>query len=640
MQRQLVLYFIAVTLAVGIQCLPSQSTFRISVMYANGIGDFGWTYAHELARSYAETRLLADGYQVRFSIHPYVTYENATALALAQIADDGVDMFVLTSAGYYEETIHRIYEAAPHIPVLSLSTERTASSVNLFPRSYQAYYLAGYYCGLTTVTGNIGHLGIVPIQVSASEVNAFFIGAKTANPNVNVKYGFMDVFFDPVLERVAATHIADNWDIDCAVSQSLDANNVWASRNIVVVGHTSDMRYQVGENVHFSTLYQWNSEYYTHIRNAILGNFTGGAFVYKGIGDMLTLSQFSTLVSPERRTELVQVASNVTNLPMFCPPFYDRCLNDFEISMMAQVLPSVSNPRNFSMTDFVTSYVVEFHSTSGIIISLLASIGIGLAITLAVLTAIHSEKKVIIAASPLFCYMVIAGCILAFSSTFFWMGVPTALSCQLQLWIVSLGYSFAFGSLMIKNARISYLFNKAGLTIVKLDNKDLLLRGWLPVVFVELACLTLWVSLDAYLPVTIADSPYLASTEQYLTCASQQVWGVAVFLSLKATLLIIGLVISHKIRKVKSKIHNEANAIRLTIYNSVLLFALALFVLLTVPTNVTIGVTIICIAIILIAYGMLLILFAPKFVRIYKHGDISESTPPAESTVTSVTSVA
>lgn len=637
MKRQLALYFII--MAVGIQFVSSQSAFRISVMYANGIGDFGWTYAHELARSYAETRLLADGYQVRFSIHPYVTYENATALALAQIAD-GVDMFVLTSAGYYEETIHRIYEAAPHIPVLSLSGERTASSVNLFPRSYQAYYLAGYYCGLTTVTGNVGHLGIVPIQVSASEVNAFFIGAKTSNPNANVKYGFMDVFFDPVLERVAATHIADNWDIDCAISQSLDANTVWASRDIAVVGHTSDMRYQVGENVHFSTLYQWNNQYYTHIRNAIVGNFTGGTFVYQGFGDMLVLSQSSTLVSSERRIELNQVVSNINNISIFCPPFYDRCLNDYEIATLAQVLPSVINPRNFSMVDFVTSYVVDFHSTSGIIISLLASVGIGLAITFAVLTAIHSTKRVIIAASPLFCYIVIAGCILAFVSTFFWMGIPTAWSCQLQLWTVSLGYSFAFGSLMIKNARISYLFNKAGLAIVKLDNKDLLLRGWLPVVFVELACLTLWVSLDPYLPVIITDSPYLMSTEQYLTCASKQVWGVAVFLSLKAALLIIGLVISHKIRKVKSKIHNEANSIRLTIYNSVLLFALALFVLLTVPTNVTIGVTIICIAIILTAYGMLLILFAPKFVRIYKRGDISESPPQTKSTVTPVTSVA
>lgn len=633
MQQRLPFYIII--LALWMRCSSSQATFRISVMYANGIGDFGWTYAHELARSYAETRLLEEGFQVAFSIHPYVTYENATTLALSQI-EEGVNMFILTSAGYYEETIHQIYAVAPHIPVLSLSVERTPSSVNLFPRSYQGYYLAGYYCGLKTITGNIGHLGIVPIQVSASEVNAFYIGAKIANSQVDVKYGFMDVFFDPVLEGVAATHIANNWDIDCAISQSLDANTIWATRNITVVGHTSDMRYQIGENVHFSILYQWNQEYYTHIKNAIFGNFTGGAFVYKGMGEMLTLSQFSTLVSSGLRSTMSQVADGVGTLPIFCPPFYDRCLSDFEIATMTEILPAVSNPRNFSMSDFVVTYVVEYNSASGIIILLLASIGIALAIAFIVLTTIHSEKKVIKAASPLFCYMVIVGCILVFVSTFFWMGAPTEWSCQLQLWIVSLGYSLAFGSLMIKNARISYLFNAPGLEILKLDNKDLLLRGWLPVVFAEIACLTLWTSLDTYLPVIITDSPYLSTTEQYVTCASQQVWGVAVFLSLKGTLLIVGLVISHKIRKVKSKIHNEANAIRLTIYNSVLLFALALFVLLTVPFNVTINVTIVCVAIVLVAYGTLLILFVPKFIRIYKHGDVSDSTSKTEVAISSV----
>jgi basic membrane protein A len=601
-------------------------TFRVVTFYANGIDDFGWTYSHELARSYTEDMLFREGVDVSFVIYQYLTYDNATEIAISEI-EQGANMIILTSSGYYESTINTLAYLYPDIPILTLTGSQTANSINLYPRSYQAYFLAGLYCGSVTKTGNVGHLGINPIPISASEVNAFYIGATLANPDVNVKYGFMDVYFDPFLEKYAGKYIVDNWDIDCGVSQLFETNNVWSDNNITVIGHISDMRYIIGENVHFSTLYDWKQQYYNNIVDAINGNFTGGRFVYMGFEEMIKISQFSTIAPFDMRNKIIQYVNilNETkgNNTVFCPPFYDHCLSDFEIISMQNILDGAINPRNFTKSDFIENIIVAYDSVIGIIIQILSCIGICLCISFIILVSLNLRTNTIIGASPLFCYLVLIGAITACVSTFFWLGEQSNITCQMQIWLASLAHSLSFGSLMLKNFRVMYLFNKDSIQIIKITNGDLILKGWLPLLALELIFLIIWTVIDPYSSVFITESPYLNDNQQYISCASKEVWGVAIFLALKGILLVAGIIISYKVRKIRSKDHKETNSIGLTIYNTTLIFILAIFVLVTVPFNVEINVSIVTIAIILVSYGLVLFLFVPKFIRIYKNGDVS-----------------
>lgn len=595
----------------------------VVTFYANGIDDFGWTYAHELARASAEQKLFEEGYTVKFINYQYIVDDNATKIAL-EYASNNVTMLIFTSAGYYESAINAVFKLYPSIPILSLTASRTSSSVNLFPKSYQGYYLAGLYCGSITTTNVVGHLGINPIAVTASEVNAFYIGAKTSNPGVQVKFGFMDVYYDPFLERYSADYMLKNWEIDCAISQSFEANAAW--NNITVIGQISDMRYVVGEHVAFSSLYRWDKYYYQYILEALEGNFTGGKFIYEGLGDMIELSHFSTLAEPAARLQIQKSILQNKVDSVFCPPYYDKCLAPFEIATMSQFLPGAINPRNFTRNEFIETITVSYDDYVGIILTVLSSIGILASIVLIILVYINRNTKTIIASSPLFCYFVIIGAAIAFASIFLWMDSTVLIKCQLRIWLVSLAYSFSFGSLMIKNIRIMYLFYKTGAAIVRVTNVDLIIKGTLPLLMLEFSYLIIWVSVDLYQPVIVTESPLLQPNEQYIMCQSTSLWGSSIFLALKGLLLIAGVVIGYRVRKIKSIEHRETNAIALTIYNSVLIFVIAIIVLITVPLNIVTETLVICLAIILIGYCILLFVFVPKFLRIYKQNDTSATT--------------
>jgi basic membrane lipoprotein Med (substrate-binding protein (PBP1-ABC) superfamily) len=595
------------------------SSFTVSVLYPNFINDWGWTYRQEISRSNANAMLFKQGYDIDFVLYSNISYGAATQLVI-DIADK-TDIFLLTSAGYYEEAISVIGDMYPTKPVISLTGKQIASSVNLFPRSYQGYYLAGIYCGSITKTNNIGHFGINPIQSTVSEVNAFYIGAKRVNKDITVKYGFMDDFYSPQLERNAGKQILDSWNIDCGISQSYDVNRIWADNNVTVVGIISDMRYLIGENVHFSILYDWTQLYYKFILDAVNGNFTGGQFIYSGIGDVIQISHFSTIADIATKNKLVQEATNLTSI--FCPPFYDHCLSDYEIVFMSEFLEGPVNQNNFTLSYFLVDLFVDYSSPSGIVIITLAVLGILVSTVSITLTSVNIETKTIHGASPLFCYLVISGCVLGFVSTFFWLGEPTVVMCQLRIWIGSLAYSLALGALVMKNLRIMILYTKQSLKKIKVDNKDLFLKAVVPLILMEFIFLSLWTSLDIYEPKLIKQGPFLTENERYLVCGSNSDWGFSVFLALKAVLFVIGVIVSYKVRKIEMKDYNESNTIGLTIYNTALIFVVAVIVLITVPFDVTSNITVIAIAIIIVCLGIDLLLFVPKFLRIYKQHDKS-----------------
>jgi len=598
---------------------------RVSVFYPNFINDWAWTYRHENSRSNAADKLFAQGYNIEFTLYSNTSYEAATNLAL-QDAAAGVDLIILTSAGYYEDTIISLYNNYPTLPVISLTNEHTPNSVNLFPRSYQGYYLAGMYCASITKTGNIGHLGINPILPTVSEVNAFTIGALSVNNSVQVKYGFMDSFYDPLLERNAARKILSEWNIDCGISQSFDANKIWNDAGITVIGYISDMRYLVGENIHFSIMYDWSDVYYDLLLSLVSGNFTGGSFIYQGLGEMMRISSFSPVVDFQLRRHIMNVISKDLDNSIFCPPYYDHCLSDYEIIFMNDILSQAINPSNFTNSDFDIDIVVNYNSASGIIILTLMSLGLAICITLIVMVWINRNTKTIHGASPLFCYLVLVGCGLGLISTSFWLGPPTDETCQIQIWLGSLAYSLSMGSLVIKNLRIMILHNESSIRIIRIDNSMLILKGILPLVLLEFCYLTVWTIVDIYSRTIITNGPLLLENERYITCSSVDNWGFSIFLSLKAILLILGVIVSYKVRKIKLQDYNESNVIGLIIYNITFIFIVATVILLTVPFTVIVNTVIINVAIIIICYTIMLVLFVPKFIRIYKREDKSSES--------------
>ena len=81
---------------------------------------------------------------------------------------------------------------------------KTADNVaNYSGRFYEARYLAGKLAGATTKTNILGYVAALPIPEVLQGINAFTLGAKSVNPNVEVRVVWTSAWYDPGKESDA-----------------------------------------------------------------------------------------------------------------------------------------------------------------------------------------------------------------------------------------------------------------------------------------------------------------------------------------------------------------------------------------------------------------------------------------------------
>ncbi|EDV21428.1 uncharacterized protein TRIADDRAFT_60056 [Trichoplax adhaerens] len=185
--------------------------------------------------------------------------------------------------------------------------------------------------------------------------------------------------------------------------------------------------------------------------------------------------------------------------------------------------------------------------------------------------------------SPNLNYSILAGCILCYISSIF-LGldsnfVPKSAlrhMCTIQIWLLSLGFTIAFGSVTVKSWRIYKIFFNP--TKIRMVIRDIQLFGRLiQLLAVDIVILSLWTTID---PITIMEnnigSPKRIVTANIETivmhriqiCYSKytSVW-LAVTLSYKLLLLLVGVFLAWKTRKVSIDSLNDSHSLAMTVYN-------------------------------------------------------------------------
>jgi basic membrane protein A len=108
---------------------------------------------------------------------------------------------------------------------------------SLMPLLREGTYLAGYICARMSETGKLGAIGGFAYPDIVGQLEAFKLGAQSANPNVEVTIAYVDSFDDIALGKEAALaqisagadcilHVADSAGI--GVIQAAQEEGVWA----------------------------------------------------------------------------------------------------------------------------------------------------------------------------------------------------------------------------------------------------------------------------------------------------------------------------------------------------------------------------------------------------------------------------
>ena len=189
----------------------------------------------------------------------------------------------------------------------------------------------------------------------------------------------------------------------------------------------------------------------------------------------------------------------------------------------------------------------------------------------------YREHKTIVAASPLFCGLILIGNQLVAVSMITWM--PSLVStpmCMARPWILSLGFVLMFAALIVKTHRVYRLFDTGSLRIIVISNKDVGI--WVGVIVLAQVVIDIFmVCIETIHSRLTVKDPYRLSNNFY-SCTFPTVTKImfGINVAMIAGLLGWGTWLAYHVRKIPLKSFDESRVIAFSIYNIVVFAAIAI----------------------------------------------------------------
>jgi simple sugar transport system substrate-binding protein/basic membrane protein A len=149
-----------------------------------------------------------------------------------------------------------------------------------FGTVYEPVYLAGIAAGKSTKSNKLGYVYAFPIPQTIANINAFELGAKSANPAVQTFVVNTSSWCDPAKQAEAAKSLlAQGVDVltqhqDCTATVTKAAESAGA----MVVGYHADASSLAPKGWVTGSEWNWTNMFNDIVKTALAGNFTGSKY--------------------------------------------------------------------------------------------------------------------------------------------------------------------------------------------------------------------------------------------------------------------------------------------------------------------------------------------------------------------------
>jgi simple sugar transport system substrate-binding protein len=260
----------AAALAAAPVAAQAQEKLKIGFIYVGPVGDFGWSYQHEQGRKAIEAAFPGRVETTFIESVPEPTSDRV----IEQLARTGHKLIFTTSFGYMEPTL-RVAARFPNVKFEHATGFKRAPNVATYSAKFhEGRYIAGQIAGKMTRSNTIGYVGAFPIPEVIAGINAFYLGAKSVNPNVEIKTVWVSSWFDPPKEADAAKALLDQGaDVITQHTDSPAPLQAAAQRGKFAFGQASDMTQFAPNNILTSIIDDWNPYYIERVRAALDGTW-------------------------------------------------------------------------------------------------------------------------------------------------------------------------------------------------------------------------------------------------------------------------------------------------------------------------------------------------------------------------------
>jgi basic membrane protein A and related proteins len=285
----------AVASALPVLISPARGAdpLKVGFLYLGPVGDFGWTYQHDIARKAAIEHF---GDKIKTTYVENVAEGPDSEKVLNDLANQGHKLIFATSFGYMNYVLN---SAKRHPAVFYEHATGYKRAVNVSTyniRFSQGRYVQGIVAGKLSKAGLAGYVGSVPVPEVVQGINAFMLGMQTVNPKARLKFVLINSWYDPPKEGDAAKALIDQGcDIITQHTDSPAPLQAAASRGVKAFGQSTDMaKFATGSQLSASTDV-WGPYYIERIGDVLDGTWkstdTWGGFE----SGMLAMSPFTNM---------------------------------------------------------------------------------------------------------------------------------------------------------------------------------------------------------------------------------------------------------------------------------------------------------------------------------------------------------
>lgn len=299
---------------------------KVGFIYIGSVGDVGYTFAHDQGRKYLEEKLKDKGVTtVALENVP----ENADCeKAIRNLIDQGCKAIFATSYGYME-FMDKVAKEFPDVKFFHCSgyMSNDTNFVNYFGRIEQARYLSGIVAGLKTKSNKIGYVAAMQIPEVIRGIDAFTLGVRSVNPNAVVNVKWTNTWYDPQLEKDAATALLNEGNDVIAQHQDTTASQIAAQeKGAFAIGYNSDSKTAAPKAYLTAPIWNWGVYYADQVQKILDGtwkaeNYLGG--MKEGVVD---LAPMTDLVDPDIQKKVEEAKSKILDgtLDVFAGPIKDQ----------------------------------------------------------------------------------------------------------------------------------------------------------------------------------------------------------------------------------------------------------------------------------------------------------------------------
>jgi basic membrane protein A and related proteins len=321
MRKNIIMAAAAAALATGVS-VPgayAQGKLKVGFIYLGPVGDFGWTYQHEVGRQYVVKEL---GSKVETTYLENVNEGPDSERAIEQLARSGHKLIFTTSFGYMDPTV-KVAKKYPNVFFEhNTGYKRDKNVATYSARFYEGRYIQGRIAAKMSKSGVLGYIVSFPIPEVISGINSTILGAQSINPDIKVKIIWINSWFDPGKEADAGKALLDQGaDVIMQHTDSPAAMQIAEARHAHAFGQDSDM-IKFGPNAQLTAIINNWGPYYVERVQAVLDNKWTSGDVWGGLkSKMLVMAPYTNMPDDVKKLAMETEAAiaDGTLHPFKCP---------------------------------------------------------------------------------------------------------------------------------------------------------------------------------------------------------------------------------------------------------------------------------------------------------------------------------